>query len=87
MGDGLSEVEESDVVIGLVSAHEVERRLHGPDRRSWVSLWVPTAGQAAAWQLKQPDLAKVDQWHLAAKYAEERAWEETKKRRRQARSA
>ena len=88
----MSEPTESDPAgededIGVVSAHEIERRLHGPDQREWVSLWVPTAGQAAWWQLKQPDLARVDQWHLAAKYAEEREWEEEKKRRRQAKSA
>ena len=71
MADGLNEVDESDVVIGLVSAHEIERRLHGPDQRNWMSLWVPTVDQAQAWQLRQPDLARVDQWNLAVKYAEE----------------
>jgi len=70
--------------IGVVSAHEIERRLHGPDKRAWVSLWVQASDQAAAWQLKQPDLAMVDRWHLAAQYAEERAWEEEKRQRRQA---
>jgi len=84
MDEDLNEVDESDVVIGLVSAHEVERRMHGPDQREWVSLWVPTSDQAQARQLRQPDLARVEQWHLAAQYAEERAWEEEKQRRRKA---
>ena len=76
-----------DEAIGLVSAHEIKRRLHGPDQRNWMSLWVPTSDQAQAWQLRQPEQSRVDQWHLAAKYAEQREWEETKKRRRQARNA